>query len=102
MTSYHKKNGPAVVRETAVLPTMSASIFKATCLELMDDLATRHAELVVTKHGRPIVKVGPVSDTSPSPIGFLSGVVIIHDDIVSPDVAAWSMSESDPLGGVTW
>ena len=68
----------------------------------MDDLAERHAELVVTKHGRPIVKVGPVEHRSPSPIGFLRGIVTIHDDIVTPDLAAWQMSDSDPLGGVTW
>jgi len=48
-------------------------------LELMDDLAERHAELVVTKHGRPMVKIGPVEDTSPSPIGFLRGIVIVHE-----------------------
>jgi hypothetical protein len=97
-----KKKPPAVVRETAVLPTISASVFKATCLELMDDLSTRHAEMVVTKHGRPIVKIGPVSDDVPSPIGFLRGTVTIHGDIVSPDIAAWEMSDTDPLGGVKW
>lgn len=85
-----------------MLPTISASKFKATCLELMDDLAARHAEIIVTKHGRPIVKIGPVNSTPPSPIGYLRGIVPAHGDIVSPDFAAWEMSDSDPLGGVTW
>lgn len=101
MTGPRKKR-PAIVREAAALPTISASVFKATCLELMDDLATRFAEVVVTKHGRPVVRVGPVEQASPSPIGFLSGVVTIHGDIVSSDPAAWRMSDSDPLGGVKW
>ncbi len=68
----------------------------------MDDLAARHAEIIVTKHGRPIVKIGPVNNTPPSPIGYLRGIVQVHGDIVSPDFAAWEMSDSDPLGGVTW
>ncbi len=101
-----KKKAPSVVRETAHLPTawpmVSASLFKATCLELMDDVAKRQAPLIVTKHGKPMVKVGPADDTPSSPIGFLRGTVIVHDDIVSPDHAAWAMSDSDPLGGVAW
>ena len=97
-----KKKRPAATPSTAALPTISASVFKATCLELMDDLAARNAEVIVTKHGRPIVKVGPVDDTPLSPIGFLRGMMLSHGDIVSPDFAAWEMSDSDPLGGVSW
>lgn len=100
--SGSKKKRPAAAPKAVALPTVSASVFKATCLELMDDLATRHAEVIVTKHGRPIVKVGPVDDTAVSPIGFLLGMLPTHGDIVSPDFAAWEMSGSDPLGGVTW
>lgn len=98
----NRKPAPAVIRETAALPTISASIFKATCLELMDDLAARHADVVVTKHGKPIVRVGPVEQTTPSPIGFLPGVVIIHEDIELPDASSWQMSDTDPLGGAAW
>lgn len=96
------KKGPMVVRETAVLESMSASTFKATCLELMDDLAARQSEIVITKHGRPVVKVGPVDNTPLSPIGFLRGVFAADVDIVAPDFAAWEMSDADPLGGVAW
>ena len=97
-----KKKGPAATPTTAALPTISACEFKAKCLELMDDLAARRAEIIVTKHGRPVVKVGPVDDTPLSPIGFLRGMMLSHGDIVSPDFAAWEMSDSDPLGGVSW
>ena len=96
------KKRPMVVRETAVLDSISASAFKATCLELMDDLSARHGEIVVTKYGRPVVKVVPVTTTSASPIGFLRGMVGADGDIVAPDFAAWELSDSDPLGGVTW
>lgn len=96
------KKSPSAVREAAVLPTISASTFKATCLELMDEVAARHAEIVVTKHGRPIVKIGPVDATAPSPVGFLRGILTMHGDIASPDFAAWEMSDTDPIGSVKW
>lgn len=77
--------------------TIQASRFKATCLELMDDLAARHGEIVVTKRGRPVVKVGPVDPTPPSPVGFLRNTVIGHADLISPDHDAWHGASSDPL-----
>lgn len=77
--------------------TISASVFKATCLEVMDDLAARGAEIVVTKHGRPVVRVGPVQQATVSPVGFLRGTVVRHGDIVSADNVAWRSSDSDPL-----
>ena len=96
----------SIAREKAAVPmafpSVSATTFKATCLELMDDIAKRHAQLIVTKHGRPMVKIGPVDDTPPSPIGFLRGTVIVHGDLVSPNPSDWEMSDSDPIGGATW
>ncbi len=32
--------------------TVSATLFKATCLEVMDEVAARGAEFIVTKHGK--------------------------------------------------
>ena len=97
-----KKTRPTRASTTVALPSISASKFKATCLEIMDDLAARHAEIIVTKHGRPIVKVGPVDDAVASPVGFMRGLLPANGDIVSPDFEAWEMSDSDPLGSVTW
>lgn len=90
---------------TGVLPgttvrRIQASIFKATCLELMDEVEAQHTEFIVTKYGRPVVKVGPVDATPASPFGFLRNTVIRQTDIVGPDHDAWRMSESDPIGGV--
>ena len=57
---------------------------------------------IVTPETAPPAKTGPADDTPLSPIGFLHGTVLTHGDIVSPDFAAWEMSDSDPLGGVAW
>lgn len=37
-----------------------ASDFKATCLALLDEVAETHAEIVVTKYGRPIARLVPI------------------------------------------
>lgn len=77
--------------------TVQASTFKATCLELMDEVAATRVELVVTKHGRPVVKVGPVDSAPVSPFGFLRGTVLAYGDIVAPDHDTWRPSGADPL-----
>ena len=79
------------------LRTIQASTFKATCLDLMDEIAARHIEVIVTKHGRPVVKVGPVDPVVPSPVGFLRGTIIDDAGLVDPEYDSWEMSDSDPL-----
>jgi prevent-host-death family protein len=78
-------------------PTIQASTFKATCLEVMDDLAARGAELIVTKHGKPVVKVGPVTQAAASPFGFMRHSVVRYGDIVGPEHDHWGDSPTDPL-----
>jgi prevent-host-death family protein len=84
-------------RKTIPARTIKASEFKATCLELMDEVAARRIEIVVTKRGKPVAKLAPVQAQPPNPIGFLRGTVIGRADVVSPDFAAWRPSPSDPL-----
>ncbi len=77
--------------------TVSATLFKATCLELMDEVAARGMELIVTKHGKAVVRICPVETAPPSPLGFMRGTIVHHDDIVSPLQDAWDTSTTDPL-----
>lgn len=77
--------------------TISASEFKATCLELMDEVARTGGEMVVTKRGRPVVRVSAVDTTMPSPWGFMAGSIVQHADIVNPDPELWRPSDTDPL-----
>ncbi|MCC6245406.1 MAG: type II toxin-antitoxin system Phd/YefM family antitoxin [Gemmatimonadaceae bacterium] len=88
---------PRTTRPKATAPTISASEFKATCLELMDDVARTGTDVIVTKRGRPVVRVSAVHEERASPWGFLSGSVVGHGDIVSPDDALWHASSTDPL-----
>ena len=74
--------------------TIPAARFKARCLALMNEVRERKTEYVVTKHGKPVAKLVPCEDESPTDaFGMLAGTVIGHDDIVSPDPDAWRADE---------
>ncbi len=62
--------------------TIAASEFKAKCLKLLDDVA-EGATLVVTKHGKPVARVAPVSAKNQTLRGSWKGIVKIKGDIVS-------------------
>ena len=43
--------------------TVSATEFKATCLELMNDIDSRKVDgIIVTKRGRPVARMVPIDD----------------------------------------
>ena len=86
---------PKFVREGA---TMKASVFKAKCLDVMDEVRQRHISVVVTKRGTPVAVLSPVDATAPSPLGFLSGTVISDHGLVDAEPDVWAASARDPLG----
>lgn len=61
---------------------MPAAEFKAKCLSLMDHVNESHEEVIITKHGKPVAKLVPVS---PSPekslFGFLNNKAQLNDDL---------------------
>lgn len=68
--------------------TISAAEFKATCLELMDEVARKHREVVITKRGKPVAKLVPVEPPPPL-FGAMAGSVRVEGDIVAPTGEAW-------------
>ena len=70
---------------------MPAGIFKAKCLQLMDDVEKYHREIVITKYGKPVAKLVPIEPEKPKPIfGCMKGTVKILGDIVSPTGVEWN------------
>lgn len=43
-----------------VTKRIGAGAFKQTCLSLLDEVAERHVEVIVTKRGRPVARLVPV------------------------------------------
>ena len=65
---------------------MRASVFKARCLAVMDDVKTTGEPVVVTKRGKPVVKVVPAATDNSDLFGFMAGRMKIVGDIESPVV----------------
>ena len=62
---------------------MRASVFKACCLTVMDDVQATGEPVIVTKRGKPVVKVVPVESENDL-FGFMAGKFKIVGDIESP------------------
>lgn len=63
---------------------IAAGAFKANCLSIMDEVQAKRETVVITKRGKPVAKLVPVSDEKDDIFGFLKGKVTIVGDIVSP------------------
>jgi prevent-host-death family protein len=69
--------------------TVGASEFKAKCLGLLDEVA-KGKILIITKRGRGIARITPVSPPVKSLRGTWKGIVKINGDIVNFNEAdAW-------------
>lgn len=74
---------------------MSATEFKAKCLEAVEEVARTGEPIVVTKRGRPIAELKPVPAKKPrhtlkSFRAALKGMVKIQGDIISPIDVQWN------------
>jgi prevent-host-death family protein len=65
--------------------TLAASEFKAKCLRLLDQIAAEGDTLIITKRGRAVAKVVPISSSQRSLRGSWKGRVQIKGDIVHFD-----------------
>jgi prevent-host-death family protein len=67
--------------------SIPASTFKAKCLALLDRVAETGEPLVVTKRGRPVARVLPMSGQ----VRSLRGSVTVRGDIVGPILDSWDL-----------
>jgi prevent-host-death family protein len=68
---------------------MNASMFKAQCLAVLDEVAATREPVRILKRGRPVaVLIPPVPMDERSPQATLAGTVEILGDVVSPVFAA--------------
>ena len=68
----------------AEMRTMKASEFKAKCLRVMDEVAASGQSIVITKNGKAVARLGPVSEPKRSILGLHKGQIEILGDIISP------------------
>lgn len=68
------------------MKTMAASEFKARCLQVMEQVRSTRAPVVITKRGKPVAKLMPPDEAPARALGRLAGRIEILGDIVSPIV----------------
>lgn len=75
--------------------TINAAEFKARCLELLDEVAERGEELVITKNGRPVSRLVPYREEPKLAFGRNRDNIGILGDIVSPMPPKWYEDSED-------
>jgi prevent-host-death family protein len=85
--------------------SMPAGEFKAKCLALMDEIQSGGESIVVTKRGKPVVRVTPLE---PAPLvekrptfGAMRGMAVIAGDIVASPFSdeEWKRMEDESFAG---
>lgn len=66
---------------------MPAGEFKAKCLSVLDQVQRTGKTVVVTKRGRPVAQLVPLSSDDSS---SLHGSVVYEEDLLSPIDAEWN------------
>jgi prevent-host-death family protein len=73
--------------------TMPAGEFKTKCLQIMDRVRERGAEITITKRGVPVCKLVPLEETAEPVFGSLSGTVLYYHDPTEPTGEKWEADE---------
>ncbi|MGO9210959.1 MAG: type II toxin-antitoxin system Phd/YefM family antitoxin [Terriglobales bacterium] len=63
---------------------MAAGQFKVHCLAVMDEVQAKKETVLITKHGKPVAKLVPVSGEKDDIYGFMAGKGMIIGDVISP------------------
>jgi prevent-host-death family protein len=63
---------------------MPAGEFKSRCLAVMDRVLETGEPVLITKHGKPVVKLIPAEKQADDLFGYMAGKVKIVGDVVGP------------------
>ena len=76
---------------TAAELEIPAGEFKARCLKLVDQVRATRRPIVITKRGRPVVRLVPLEEATHRReiFGCMKGTVTICGDIVGPIGEEW-------------
>ena len=68
-----------------------ASEVKNAWHEFIDRVRRTREEIVVTRYGKPVMRLVPIEESTDAPgvFGFLAGTVTVHGDLIAPTGEAW-------------
>jgi prevent-host-death family protein len=73
--------------------TITASVFKAKCLSLMDQVNQTGEEIIITKNGKPVSRLVPYRHQIDSLFGLHKGKIKSNDGLIAPIDEAWDVDE---------
>jgi prevent-host-death family protein len=73
------------------MKTISKSALKARMLQHLRRVEETGEELIVTDHGRPVLRIVPIRDRTPAAELFagVRGRVVYHGDLLEPTSGEW-------------
>jgi prevent-host-death family protein len=82
---------------------MAAGSFKVHCLAVMDEVQAKRETVVITRHGKPVVKLIPVEKGADDVYNFLAGKGVITGDVVPPAISCedWGNSGDSSSSALT-
>lgn len=81
---------------------MTATEFKAKCLQLLDQVHDTGERIQVTKRGKVVAELIPPKGAEPkkfAPPGFAKGLFTINGDIMAPLDVEWENLDWENLNG---
>ena len=82
-----------VMSKKATRP-IGAAEFKAQSLKLVDHVREARVEYVITRHGRPVAKLGPVESAPQAAfVGSMRDSVLAYDNPFEPIPGTWSVND---------
>jgi len=76
--------------------SINAAEFKAKCLQLMNQVADTREPLIISKRGKPLVRLVPLENEAPiSLFGYMQGTGQILGDIVNVPHEPWAVETGE-------
>lgn len=66
------------------MKTIAAGKFKVHCLAIMDEVQAKREAIIITKRGKPVVKLVPAEKEKDDIFGFFKGKIRVTGDVVAP------------------
>lgn len=69
---------------------IQAGKFKTECLKIMDDVQAKKYSIIITKRNKPVAKLIPLEEESPSLFGKMKNTAHIKGDLIQPIGEEWN------------
>lgn len=81
------------LRQFHFMDSVSITVFKSKCQELLSKLGRTQRPLLITKDNKPVATVMPISEEGAAGLDYFRGTVAKYGDIVSPTGESWDADQ---------